>query len=220
MICSIRYAGQKVRLGVSLFAGLFLIATAGAVPSIRNLSASGRDARIQSRQTDDPGNTLTVIDTSLHDWKILKDAIRDSPVLVFRPDRDPLEQMNAALSGRNDVRTVNIFSHGTPGLLHFSDMTVSLASLDQNSEQWRLFGSHLAPSADLMLYGCDIAQGEAGRVFVDKLAQVTGADVAASSNATGEPRFGGDWELEVQRGSIESHPLRIQAYLGLLTVVH
>ena len=55
-----------------------------------------------------------------------------------------------------------------------------------------------------MLYGCETGQGSAGQKLVAQLAKLTGADVAASTDLTGNRSQGGDWDLEVQSGSIES----------------
>ena len=57
-----------------------------------------------------------------------------------------------------------------------------------------------------MLYGCDVAAGT-GANFVNKLSQLTGADVAASTNITGKD---GDWNLEFAKGQIES-PLALRS---------
>ena len=40
--------------------------------------------------------------------------------------------------------------------------------------------------------------------FLDRLSELTGADIAASANLTGNATLGGDWELEVQTGRIDT----------------
>ncbi|MCP4377420.1 MAG: DUF4347 domain-containing protein, partial [bacterium] len=69
------------------------------------------------------------------------------------------------------------------------------------------WGNALGEDADILLYGCNIAVGEDGRNLTDTLAELTGADVAASDDLTGHQSLGGDWDLEVQVGDIESGPL-------------
>ena len=46
----------------------------------------------------------------------------------------------------------------------------------------------------------DFAAGTAGQAVVEQLAVLTGADVAASDDATGSAARGGDWVLEYQAG--------------------
>ncbi|MEG4104204.1 DUF4347 domain-containing protein, partial [Microcoleus sp. Pol17_C1] len=48
--------------------------------------------------------------------------------------------------------------------------------------------------------------------FLQRLSELTGADIAASANPTGNAKLGGDWELEVQIGSIEATPIQALAY--------
>ena len=62
----------------------------------------------------------------------------------------------------------------------------------------------MTDSGDLLLYGCNVGAGASGQQFVESLAQLTGADVAASDDVTGGVAVGGDWELESVTGLIES----------------
>ena len=48
-----------------------------------------------------------------------------------------------------------------------------------------------------MLYGCNVAAGDGGEEFIDKLHRLTGAEIAASKSLTGAAVKGGNWELEV-----------------------
>ncbi|MEG3894105.1 MULTISPECIES: DUF4347 domain-containing protein [unclassified Microcoleus] len=50
--------------------------------------------------------------------------------------------------------------------------------------------SNSAP--DILLYGCEVAQGDKGNNFISKLSELTGADVAASEDLTGNAKLGGD----------------------------
>ena len=61
-----------------------------------------------------------------------------------------------------------------------------------------------------------------GQALVDGLAQLTGADVAASRDATGSASAGGNWALEYARGAVEAAvvvpPVLQQAWAGTLAV--
>ena len=71
-----------------------------------------------------------------------------------------------------------------------------------NAGRIKQWGSALSNDADLLLYGCDVAKSDAGRALVDALSRLTGADVAASEDATGNTALGGDWNLEYYTGEI------------------
>src|SRR5262249_40537568 len=66
------------------------------------------------------------------------------------------------------------------------------------------WGNALKSTGDILIYGCDVAEGASGRKFVDTLSKLTGADVAASTNVTGATSLGGDWNLEYAAGPIET----------------
>jgi hypothetical protein len=81
---------------------------------------------------------------------------------------------------------------------------------------WR---NALSEKADIVLYGCDVAAGS-GSDFVDRLGELTGADIAASTDRTGR---GGNWNLEFAKGDIEAplalNPQAIADYRGTLATV-
>src|SRR4028119_281398 len=56
--------------------------------------------------------------------------------------------------------------------------------------------------------------------FLERLSKLTGADIAASANLTGNAALGGDWELEVQTGLIETpipfNANTLKTYSGVL----
>jgi hypothetical protein len=64
----------------------------------------------------------------------------------------------------------------------------------------------LGEQGDLLLYGCDLAASGAGDRLVRRLAQLTGADVAASSDDTFADALSGrrDWILEESFGGIST----------------
>jgi len=123
-------------------------------------------------------------------------------VVVLDANKDGVDQITAWLKGHQDLQAVHVLSHGDEAALRLGVTTLNQANLDDYREQLAAWGAALAPGADLLLYGCDVAAGKDGAAFVDRLAQLTGADVAASTDATGAASLGGNWTLEVQTGSI------------------
>ncbi len=91
-----------------------------------------------------------------------------------------------------------VFTHGDPGVLKLSDgQTFSAHTIESDPGAWQQLGTLLAQDARIDLYGCDVGQGEAGVQLVETIAQVTGATVWASDDATGNTD-GADWDLEVR----------------------
>lgn len=85
--------------------------------------------------------------------------------------------------------------------------------IDSRVSDLQTIGAALGDDGDLLLYGCDVGAGTEGAAFVAALAEATGADVAASDDGSGGR--GGDWDLEISSGSIDTAPaLRAQDLAG------
>jgi hypothetical protein len=151
------------------------------------------------------GNTLVFIDASVPDQDVLVEGLaEDTEVIVLEAGRDGVEQISEALDGREGLTSIHIVSHGDDGVLRLGNSLLSSENLDQYTTQLSAWGDALTEQADILLYGCDVAQGETGQDFIEQLAELTGADIAASTDDTGSAELGGDWELEASTGAIES----------------
>jgi CSLREA domain-containing protein len=151
---------------------------------------------------------IVFVDAAVGDAeRLLADWMPDGrTVEVIRLDAgsDGVDQISQALAGRQGVAALHIVSHGAAGALQLGTGTLDALSLALRAEQIARWGDSLAGDADLLLYGCDVARGDAGGRFVADLALLTGADVAASDDASGGAAAGGDWDLEWVGGSIEA----------------
>ena len=137
----------------------------------------------------------------------------DATIFVLDPAQNGLTQMAAILADYHDLAAIHIISHGAPGRLQLGNTLLDTATLTTYSAPLTTLGQALSTDGDLLLYGCDVATGDAGQAFIQQLATVTGADIAASTNATGAP---GDWILETATGTIESAALALPDYAGSL----
>ncbi|WP_300673994.1 DUF4347 domain-containing protein, partial [Desulfoluna sp.] len=128
-------------------------------------------------------------------------------IIALHAGRDAVTQITEMLGRYEDIETVHIVSHGTEGALSFGSGTLDAASLEENGAQLSSWGASLTPDADILLYGCRVAGGTSGIEFINRLSDITGADVAASDDVTGSSLAGGDWELENSCGTIEGAAL-------------
>jgi Domain of unknown function (DUF4347)/Beta-propeller repeat len=135
---------------------------------------------------------------------LIQHAAAGTEVHVLRSGPDAVAQITQTLSGRSDIASLQIVSHGRSGGLKLGESWLDLQTLPSHVNQLKSWGAALSADADILLYGCNVAAGEVGRSFVDLLAQVTGADVAASEDLTGNAALGGDWDLEVKTGAIDT----------------
>ncbi len=138
-------------------------------------------------------------------------------VVVLSTGQDGLTQIANALAGRTGIDAIHIVSHGSDGqlLLGSSGITADTIQTTQLASL-QLIGQALSADGDILIYACDYAAGADGLEAMDLIADITGADVAASSDATGHESLGGDWTLEQSTGEIEAQSLDMASWEGEL----
>ncbi len=163
-------------------------------------------------------SSLVVIDSRVANFHALIASLpAGNEYVVLDRERDGMVQIVEALAGKGGHSSIQIISHGAPGAITLGSTLLDSTALHDYSAELATIGSALLPMGDLMLYGCNVGNGDVGQQFVATLAQLTGADVAASDDLTGAATFGGDWVLEVQSGTIESVVQPIAGMDGVLT---
>ncbi len=153
---------------------------------------------ISSKQT----SSLIFIDAAVQDSAaLLPPRSSDTQVYYLNSTEDAIDQITRTLLTYDGISSVHLISHGDSGRLKFASGWLGADNLGQYTTQLKSWSQALSANADVLLYGCDIASGAIGDRFIHQLSQLTQADVAASTNKTGN---GGDWILEDQTGTIES----------------
>ncbi|MCP4253896.1 MAG: DUF4347 domain-containing protein, partial [Candidatus Scalindua sp.] len=165
-------------------------------------------------EIDSESKEIAFIDTSVTDHetmvKDLKkevDAGRNLEIVLIDSESDGIARITETLAEYDDLDAVHIYSHGSDGQIRLGDSWIDQTTLSENPETANAWGESLSEDADILIYGCDLASTEVGEQFVDKLAQLTGADITASDDMTGSATFGGDWDLEYAHGQIETETL-------------
>ncbi|WP_212625520.1 VCBS domain-containing protein [Pseudomonas sp. PP3] len=157
-----------------------------------------------TEQAPSAARTLLVLDSRIENRDQLLAQLPDNvTAIVVNAGEDGLAAISAALAQLGKVDSIQVMSHGASGQFTLGNRTITSDNVDQLSqilEQWR---NNLTQGSDILLYGCDIGAGLAGKTLVTELARWTGADVAASSNDTGSTKAGGDWALETRVGDID-----------------
>ncbi|MCA9177374.1 MAG: DUF4347 domain-containing protein, partial [Planctomycetales bacterium] len=179
---------------------------AGAAASLHELNADIADTAVSAEARSSAGHELVFVDTSVESLDTLLQEVSASgsyEVIFLDPTRDGLRQIADELLGRQNVEALHILSHGAGGRLALGDSVVDIHSLDRDAAIWKAIGQSLGDGGDILFYGCNLAESEAGQHFVQRIAELTSADVAASVDATGADALGGDWDLEYQWGVVD-----------------
>ncbi|MFC1833713.1 DUF4347 domain-containing protein [Thermodesulfobacteriota bacterium] len=170
-------------------------------------AANGPGADPSLDQVYDVDLSVVLISNALAEVQAISAAVDDSAhVVIYDAANTDLAGINEILGNivaANDGQAIGhlaILSHSMPGVLQLGDdATISGSDVLDDPSLWNTMGTFLGADAQIDFYGCNLAQGDAGEMFVDSVAAATGAVVWASNDATGN--FGGaDWELEVTSG--------------------
>nr|WP_322791186.1 Ig-like domain-containing protein [Pseudomonas cucumis] len=149
-----------------------------------------------------PGQSVVFVDSRVKDAaSLLQGVAPGTQVVQLDASKDGLQQIADYLDTHQGISSVQIIAHGNAGDLWLGDSYLSADNVAARSAVLAEIGKDMNVGGDILIYGCYTAEGERGLSFVDSLAQMTGRDVAASSNRTG---IGGDWDLEIATGNIES----------------
>lgn len=160
--------------------------------------------------------TLVFVDAGVENYQqLVNGVIPTAEVFVLDAAADGIEQISQVLQQRQNIDAVHIVSHGAPGCLYLGNTQLSLDTFNRYASQLQQWDV-----ANLLLYGCNVAAGDAGAEFLAKLHQLTRANIAASRTPTGNSALGGNWELEVALGQEQpllAFPASVMAaYEGIL----
>ncbi len=153
---------------------------------------------------------IAFIDGGLPEAQALAaDLAEDTPerhleVILIDPTADGFEQVSAELAKRRGLDAIHLIGHGTEGTLSLGTSLLDAAEASRRAATLVRWHNALKPDADILLYGCRSAYGIDGNRLLQTLADLTGADVAGSVDATGARDLGGNWVLERQTGKVEA----------------
>ncbi|MBR2641871.1 MAG: DUF4347 domain-containing protein [Lentisphaeria bacterium] len=162
-------------------------------------------------QADDAGRELLILNSSIRDKEaFISEAGENADILVIDRFQDAMDQINEYVDGKGvKYSSVHIITHGNEGYFLLGSEVVTAESVAKAPADWAAFGEHLTADADIMLYSCNLAANQDGQALVAQIANLTGADVAASTDVTGAA---GNWDYEYSIGAIENQFLQRSDY--------
>lgn len=181
------------------------IAEWNSAPSLLS-DALAYQGRSGSFAQDIAPQAIAFIDSTVQDYAQLATAIAaQASVYLLDPLQDAVSQITQTLLQHQNISSVHLLSHGSSGNLQMGRTQLNPQTLSQYASQLQSWATVLTPDADILLYGCDVGAGDFGPALLQQFAQLTGADLAASNDRTGNAALGGDWILEVQTGEIAAN---------------
>ena len=156
---------------------------------------------------------ILFIDSNIKEYQPLIESLSiDSQWYILDSQQNGITQMQSVLANHSNLDSIHIISHGAEGSLTLGNTSLNSTTLSAYTQQLASIGNSLSATGDILLYGCNVAQGEVGQNFINQIAQITQADIAASTNLTGNAVQGGDWVLEAQIGIVDATTISSSNY--------
>ncbi|MBK5009826.1 DUF4347 domain-containing protein, partial [Pseudomonas sp. S60] len=195
-----------------------------AAEAVKDSTPTGNAGAAPSTPSAAPGSQrqeVVFIDGNVSNIEQLLTGLSGKPeVVILDPEKDGLLQMADYLKGREGLDAIHLLSHGAEGAVQMGNVWLNSGNLAGHASELQSIGAALKADGDLLLYGCKVGEDGKGEAFVENLAAITGADVAASTDDTGAASLGGNWSLERASGAIETVALgsELGGYESLLAV--
>jgi glucose/arabinose dehydrogenase len=181
-----------------------ILASSSFSASANELIFSGSTNTSSSLENHSSVKDLVFLDTSVDNYQELINEIKADEIILLKPNENGIDRISKALTSYSNLSSVHIVAHGSAGSLQLGNQRLDVDTLINYAGTIQNWSNALGADADLLFYGCNVAYGEAGANFVKQFKELTGADIAASDDLTGSASLGGDWELEVKEGEIET----------------
>ena len=172
--------------------------------------------RAQEALADAPSDrsALAFVDTSMDGYQDLVAHLQDEQgeaghleVVLLQSDMDGIEQITHTLEQHDQLSAVHILSHGTDSAIKLGNTWLDADRINAYAGMISGWSDALSSDADILFYSCGLASSPEGQSVLEAIHVLTGADVAASVDATGHVSLGGDWSLEFTLGSVETPEL-------------
>ena len=127
-------------------------------------------------------------------------------VVWLDPGANLLSQIGTTLAGfeNGSVGDLGILTHGAPGALQLGGSLFGVEALRDQADVITGWSRSLSQESDILIYGCSVGAGAEGSAFLQELAFLASVDVAGSDDASGRTELGGDFDLEICTGTVET----------------
>ena len=165
----------------------------------------------------DTKKEIVFIDKGVDDYQKIVNSIDVSKsIYLIDTQENGFEKIQDVLSNQTDVDAIHIVGHANVGQVVLGNSVLNAETINFFKSNLESIGESLTKDGDILFYGCNLAKGEQGKLFVQQIGNITQADIAASDDITGKD---GDWLLEVEKGIIEAKSLEVNHYNSSLVTL-
>ncbi|MDO7084179.1 tandem-95 repeat protein [Pseudocolwellia sp. AS88] len=179
-------------------------------PEEQAIAASDKNKtnKVLTKEQNSLVNELVIIDAAVPNKHLFFQHLKaGTDVVEINSSQSGFKQLESTLNKYKNLSALHLISHADDGVLYFGDSQITQQALSEKITLLSTMNHALTANADVLFYGCDLAKTEKGNALLDFISQQANVDVAASNNPTGSALQGGDWQLEVHKGDINTSPL-------------
>jgi len=192
----------------ALLTGTQDLATEAEVRVIEPVNSQQTNTQNQN-QTIQQRHEIVFVDESVDGYEALvNDLLNNGDNRTFEiytiNNNEGIDQIAKSLASVDNIDAIHIIAHGDAGQIQIGNATITNNSFQQFSQTLSTWSNALDSEADILFYGCNVAATEDGQQLLAKIADTTEADIAASTDLTGNVNEGGDWILEYHHGQLET----------------
>ncbi|WP_341735371.1 FG-GAP-like repeat-containing protein [Microcoleus sp. CAWBG640] len=173
--------------------------------------------------TTDRLSSIVILDPTVPESQHIAIGIKpDTATYILENQVNAIEQITTILDRHQDIETLHIITHGSPGKIYLGATELKSSNIENYSQQLQQWRNALSANASIILYGCNVAAEKSGRQFLTQLNQLTGANIAANSQPTGNSELGGTWDIpqlippSSQRAKLALTETTLKTYSGVL----
>src|SRR6476469_7944216 len=141
-------------------------------------------------------SSIVILDPPVPESNYIAQGLKpDTEIYILENQPDAVEQIATFLAQHTGIESLHIITHGSPGKIYLGTTELNSSNIENYSQQLQQWRNALSANASIILYGCNVAAGKSGHQFLTQLHQLTGANIAANSQPTGNCDRGGTWDI-------------------------
>ena len=146
--------------------------------------------------TSNQPRSIVILDPTVPDSNHIASGVKPgTATYILESQPDAIEQITTLLAQHQGIEALHIITHGRSGKIYLGTTELNSSNIENYSQQLQQWRNSLTTNASIILYGCNVAAGKSGHLFLTQLHQLTGANIAANSQTTGNSKLGGNWDI-------------------------
>ena len=177
-----------------MFDGAAIFTGAEALDQVENQNTSQIQNDINQNDSveillknKDTKKEIVFIDKGVDDYQTIISSIDDTKsIYLIDSNENGFAKMQIILQDQSDIDAVHIIGHASTGQVVLGNSILNSETINSFSTALQSIGTSLTQDGDLLFYGCNLAQGEQGKLLIQQIGNITQADIAASDDITGK----------------------------------